>query len=408
MALLDWFRRKPSSKYDSLQLFQEVYGGTPTWAGVDVSLKDAMRVSVAFAAARVISEDCAKLPWKVMQQQGRDINPARSHPLFDLLATAPNALQTSFEFVETMLLHLVFCGNSYAWPSRVSGRIDEMWLFEPAWVTVKYKFQGAPQYLIKSPDGSVSMTLEADEVWHVRGPSWASYLGLDFIQLARQALGLSIAVEQGQARLQKDGVRLPGVLSVEGSLKADQYKQLRDWLEKEHQGSENAGRPMILDRAAKWTQTAMTNADAELLGQRAFLIEEVCRFMRVLPIMVQHTDGQAGYASIEQRFIAHGVHTIQPWITRIERSADKFLLTKAERAQGYYTKFNEKALLRTTTKDQMETMARAVLTGIQTRNEGRALLDLNPLPGLDDPLTPANTFVGEPPQVTPPNSGDQV
>jgi hypothetical protein len=33
-------------------------------------------------------------------------------------------------------------------------------------------------------------------IWHVRGPSWDGYLGLDVLQLAREALGLSIATEE--------------------------------------------------------------------------------------------------------------------------------------------------------------------------------------------------------------------
>lgn len=407
VGLFDRFRRQPAeSKYDTLDLWKEVYGGTPTWSGSTVSLEDAMRVAVAFACGRVISEDIAKLPWKLLRQDGGAIHPATEHPLYDLLSTAPNPLQTSFEFVETMGLHLCFSGNSFAYTPRVSGRIDEMWLLEPGWMTVHYEFQKQPRYEVKSPDGKVQMTLTGDEIWHVRGPSWSSVKGLQFMDLARQALGLTVALEKGQARLQKEGARVPGVLSVEGKLTDEQHKKLTAWIEKYHVGSDNAGRPMILDNAAKWAATAMTNVDAELSKMRAFQIEEVCRFMRVLPIMVQHSDGQAGYASVEQRFIAHGSHTIQPWITRIEKSADKNLLTRQERSEGYYTKFNEKALLRTTAKDQMEILARGVLTGILTRNGAREKLDENPLDGLDEPLTPANTFVGDPPQ--PPNSGDQV
>lgn len=403
MGLLDRFRRRPA-KYDTLDLFREIYGGVESWVGESITVQDAMRVSTAFACVRVISEDIAKLPWKVHRDTGSRIEVAFDHPLHDLLSTGPNPLQTGFEFVETMAIHLGFTNNAFAYAPRVSGRVDEMWLLEPGWVTVHYRFQQAPRYEIRSPDGRIRLDLSAEEVWHVRGPSWSSYIGLPFMELARQALGLTMALEKGQARFQKEGARVPGVLSVEGKLTEDQHKKLTGWLEKNHMGADNAGRPMILDHAAKWSSMAMTNVDAETSAMRKFQVEEVCRFFRVMPIMVQHSDGQAGYASIEQRFIAHGVHTIQPWITRIEKSADKNLLTPAERAQGYYTKFNEKALLRTTGKDQMELLSRGVLTGILTRNEARAKLDENPLDGLDEPLTPANMLT----DADPPTNGDQV
>ena len=396
MGILDRFRRRPA-KTDSLELFREIFGGQSSWAGKDVNLTTALKVSTALACGRVIAEGHAMLPWKVLLSQGKETSTAPTHPLYDLLAASPNELQTAFEFQETMGLHLAFCGNAYVWTPRVRGQIDEMWLIEPKWVTVKWKWPERPEYEVRTEDGRY-FRLIGDDIWHIRGPSWSSYAGMEFMKLAREALGLSMALEEGQAKLQSQGVKMPGYLSVDGNLTEEQQKKLKKWLKDEHTGSENAGVPMILDRAAKWMATAMSNVDAQVLDQRRFAVEEVCRFMRVLPIMVGHADKTATYASAEQMFLAHSMYTTGPWARRLEQSADKHLLTKADRAKGYYTKLNEKALLRMSAKDQMEYLARGVLTGILVRNEGRAALDLNPIAGLDEPLAPANTFVGNPPK----------
>jgi HK97 family phage portal protein len=411
VALRDWLsralnRRSDNQKTDSLELFREVYGGWGSvWANKDVSLTTTLQVATALACGRVIAECIALLPWKVMQRAGREIAPATQHPLYDKLAIEPNPLQTAFEFQETMGLHLAFTNNAYVWAPTVAGRIDALWLLEPGWVTCKHRWPDLPTYEIRVDDGR-TLSLTSNDVWHVRGPSWSSYVGLPFMQLARQALGLSMALEEGQARLQTNGVRMPGYLSVEGSLADDQHKKLMGWLEKYHTGTENAGRPMVLDRAAKWLATAMSNVDAQLLEQRRFAVEEVCRFMRVLPIMVGHTDKTASYASSEQMFLAHSMYTAAPWARRLEQSADKRLIGKADRARGYYSKLNEKAMLRMTARDQAEFLARMVLSGIYVRNEAREVMDLNPLPGLDEPLAPANTFAGNPPAPTDPAAGD--
>ena len=390
--------RGRESKTDTLELFREIYGGWgQTWAGKDVSLTTALQVSTALACGRVIAEGIAMLPWKVHQQRDREIQQALSHPLYDRLAASPNPLQTAFEFQETMGLHLAFCGNAYVWVPTVAGRVDSLWLLEPKWVTVKYKWPELPTYEVRTDDGRM-LKLSSAEMWHVRGPSWCSYTGLEFMQLARQALGLSMAIEEGQARLQSQGVRMPGYLAVEGSLTDEQQKKLTKWIETYHAGSENAGRPMVLDRAAKWLATSMSNVDAQTLDQRRFAVEEVCRFNRVLPIMVGHADKTATYASSEQMFLAHSMYTSGPWARRLEQSADKRLLSPADRAQGYYTKLNEKAMLRMAARDQMDYLARGVLSGIIVRNEARQVLDMNPLEGLDEPLAPANTFVGNPPE----------
>lgn len=387
--------RGQSRKMDTLELWREIYGGNESWTGKSVTVTTALQVSTALACGRVIAEGMAMLPWKVMQRQVRSILPAPAFPLYDKLATSPNPTQTAFEFQETMGLHLAFCGNAYVWTPRVSRKIDALYLIEPGWVTVKYKWPDLPTYEVRTAEGS-ALTLSSSDLWHIRGPSWCSYIGLEFTKLARQALGLSMAIEEGQAKIQGQGVNAPGLLSIDGNVTEDQQKKLRKWLD-ENSGSANAGRWPIVDRAAKFIPTTMTNVDGQTLEQRKFAVEEVCRFMRVLPIMVGHADKTQTYASSEQMFLAHAMYTAGPWARRLEQSADKWLLTPEDRAAGYYTNLNEKALLRMASKDQAEYLRSLAMTGIITRNEARAKLDENPLDGLDEPLTPVNTVAGDPP-----------
>ncbi len=114
-----------------------------------------------------------------------------------------------------------------------------------------------------------------------------------------------------------------------------------------------------------------------------------------MPIMVCSSDKATTYASAEQMFLAHVVHTLAPWYERIEQAIDCQLLTDEERAQGYYVKHVTQGLLRGALKDTAEYLYRLVNIGIMSRNEARNLLEMNPLDGLDEPLTPANMGIGE-------------
>ena len=158
----------------------------------------------------------------------------------------------------------------------------------------------------------------------------------------------------------------------------------------ENAGADNAGSVMLLDRNAKFMSQAMTGVDAQHLETRRNQIEEVCRFFRVLPIMIGYSDKAATYATAEQMFLAHVVHTLMPWYERIQQSAEVNLLTRAERQGGLYIKLQEAALLRGAMKDTAEYLYRLTTAGIMERNEARSKLDLNPIDGLDDPLTPIN------------------
>jgi HK97 family phage portal protein len=105
---------------------------------------------------------------------------------------------------------------------------------------------------------------------------------MDALDLAREAVGLSIAAEASQGRLHKNGVRSAGVYSVEGTLNAQQHKDLRKFLADNYAG-ENSGLPMVVDRGAKWLSMAMSGVDAQHLETRRFQVEEVCRAMGVAP-----------------------------------------------------------------------------------------------------------------------------
>lgn len=396
MAFRWKFWERSSRKMDSLELYREIFGGRQSWAGKEVNLQTALRVAVALACGRVIAEGCAMMPWKVLRRSGTSIQPEIGHGLYDKLNTQPNPLQSAFEFQEQIGMHLAFCGNAFVWTPTVRRQLDALYPLQPGWVTVKYRWPEPAQYEVRVGDGREMFTLSAAEVWHIRGPSWTGYMGLEFMDIARQALGLAMSLEEGQANLQGEGVKAPGYLQAEGNLSEEQENKLRLWLKK-HSDGKNAGGPLILDRKLSWVQTAMSNTDAQVIEQRKFAVEEVCRFMRVLPIMVGHADKTATYASAEQMFLAHVIYTLGAWARRLEQSADVRLLTPDERKAGLYTSLNEKALLRMAAKDQMEYLARGVLSGIIVRNEAREKLDMNPLDGLDEPLAPANTFVGNPP-----------
>jgi HK97 family phage portal protein len=376
-------------KQDPLALWAEIArAGRQSKAGPTINLDNALKVSTAFACLRILSQGCAQVPFKLLREtkEGdlKRIESARELPMYDLVASAPNGWQTSYEFREQLVIHAGL-GNAYVWKSMLGGRLLEMVLLDPARMTVKQPDEFAdPVYEYALRDGK-RLDFTKDTIWHVRGPSWAGFAGMDVLQLAREALGLSIATEDSHSRLHAKGVRPSGVYKVDGNLNPLQHKQLSDWIAKDLAGAENAGTPLILDRGATWMSTAMTGLDAQHLETRRFQLEEVCRFFGVSPFMIFHTDKAPTYASAEQFQIQHVVHTLSPWYARIEQSADVNLLTKQQRAQGLYFKFTAAGLLRGAMKDQGEFFAKMLGSGgtrqVLTQDEIRALLEFNPLGG---------------------------
>lgn len=389
----------------TMDLIRELMSGYKSATGKAVNTNTAMQVAAVYAVCRVLGEGVAQVPLKLMRE-GKDAkgrttrNPARENSLYGLMGFAPNDFQTSFEYREQVVLHCVLAGNHYSFINRgPRGRILELLPFMPHQVTVKRDKSWGLTYEVRSDDDGSTQVFPAEAIWHVKGPSWSGWQGLECVRIARDAIGLAMATEDAAAKLHKNGVSPSGVYSVEGTLNDDQYKALAKWVAQHISGSDNSGKPLILDRSAKWVQTSMTSVDAQSLDTRRFQIEEVCRFARVSPIMVYGSDKASTYAGSSANFLAHLVHTLSPWYQRLEQSMDKYLLTEKERADGYYFNFVEEGLLRANMVETKDVLLGYVNGGLMTPNEGRAKLDLDPMDDedSDDLRIPAN-IVGDVPE----------
>lgn len=383
---LPWSRKAEGGTIRSASELLKALGlGNITNSGAAVTLETALRVSTVLACARVIADGLAQVPLKLYRDTDGRKTPARDHPLWDKLHSRPSEVQTSFEFRETMALHLVLAGRFVAFKNVVRGRVEELLPLDPNGVTVK-----APARLGERPTYHVQFDgrmqeLSADQVWHVKGPSWNGWDGMHAIRQAREAIGLAIASEQSQARLHANGLRTSGTYSVEGKLQTKDYTDLLAFLRQHWGGSDKHALPMIVDRSAKWLPHTMTGVDAQAIETRRYQVEEICRALRVMPIMVGYSDKAATYASAEQMFLAHVVHTLAPWVARIEQSIDAHLLTEEDRRAGYYSHFTLDGLQRGAMKDRGDYLAKALGSGgspaWMTQDEVRALEELNPMGG---------------------------
>jgi HK97 family phage portal protein len=370
------------AKNSTLELFREIYGGRQSSSGATVNVETALETSTVFSICRVLADGVAQVPFRLYQTDGLSRMIATDHPLNMLINRRPNRWQTSFEFRETMMFHLVLTGNFFSYINRVGRNrtIKELIPLMPGDVEVCRLPDMTIEYRVRGPDGS-TQTFHQGDIWHVRGPSWNGWRGLDAVKYARNAIGLSMALETAHANLHKYGSQTSGLLSVEGNLGPERYKELAEWLDQYSIGGARYQKPMLLDKAAKWMTMAMTGVDSQHLETRRFQLEELCRGARVMPIMVGHSDKTAAYASSEQMFLAHVVHSLSPWYERIEQSADVFLLTDDELRQGYYTKFTSNGLMRGAADARANFYAKALgsggTKGWMTQNEVRDSEDMD-------------------------------
>lgn len=397
--MIRWpWQKKDKTINSAAELARELLASASARSGVSVNWRTALQATTALACARVIGEGLAQVPLKLHKtRSGGGSDVSYGHPLHALVHDAPNNSTTSYEWRETAGLHLVFAGNAYAYKVRdARGQILELLPIEPGAITPKRDSQRRLKYEMRLSDGT-STTIEAENMLHLPGPSWDGWQGLDGVKLAREAIGLSLAAEEHNARMFSNGARLGGVLSTESTLSKDQLELLRESWKASQGGLANAYKTAILFGGLKFQAMSMPNDQAQMVELRGQQVEEVCRAFRVLPIMVGHADKAATYASAEQMFLAHVVHTMGPWYARLEQRLNMSLLSIEERRQGYFFRFNVAGLLRGSHEARANYFSKALGAGgspaWMSQDEVRDYEDLNPMGGTAA-LLPIATNVG--------------
>jgi HK97 family phage portal protein len=380
-----WGERKAITSADLHLLLS---GGTVSSSGVRVDWKTSLQASVVLACARVISEGLSQIPFRLMRTADGRREPATDHPLYDLFEWQTNAWQTSTEFVDQVGIHLAMTGNAYVWINRVGGRPVEMFAWPPS--AVESTLSGfLIRYTLTLADGR-RVAVPASDIWHLRGPSWEGWVGMDVVNLARESIGLSLAAEKVVSANMANGAKLSGILTTDASLSKEQRAALRESWQESQAGASNAGKIAVMSNGMRFAAMQSTAVDAQQIENRKFAVEEICRAFRVMPIMVGYSDKTSTYASAEQMFQAHVTHTMGPWYRRIERSAAVRFLSDDERGDGYYFKFFAQGLLRGAVKDRGEFYSGLYNIGAINPNEIRELEDMNPYAGGEKYRVPLN------------------
>ena len=219
------------------------------------------------------------------------------------------------------------------------------------------------------------VNLKPSDVLHIPGLGFDGVVGYSPIALEKSAIGLGIAAEEYGSKFFSNGARPSGILVHPNTVKDP--SALRASWNAAFTGSANAGKVAVLEENMHFEPLTMPNNEAQFLETRKFQVNEICRIFRVPPHMIGDLD-RATFSNIEHQSISFAVHTIRPWLVRIEQAMNRALFPDNEKGR-FYVQFNLDGLMRGDYKSRMEGYAIARQNGWMSANEIRELENLNPL-----------------------------
>jgi len=356
----------------SADLAAFILSGSDTWAGTQVSEQTAMNVAAFFAGIRYVSEDIGKLPWPVYERVSDDERrKATDSPYWRLLHDEPNGWQDSQQFRELGTTIAMLRGDFVALKNVVRGEVRELLPVKPSHVVIEQD-EGTYEltYRVRTKGGVMEFT--QDQVFHFRGYSLDGVHGASILALARQDLGVSLALLKHGAATFKNGAKPGGVYKHPGELSERAFERLKADLD-ELKG-EGAGGALILEEGMDWTQIGMSNEDAEFLASNRFQITQFSRWIRIAPHKLFELE-RSTFTNIEHQSIEYVQDTLMTWGQRWDSAARRQVLP---RSAGLYAEHNYDAQLMTTSKERAEVGRIAVGRPWMTGNEFRRLNNLPP------------------------------
>jgi HK97 family phage portal protein len=226
------------------------------------------------------------------------------------------------------------------------------------------------------------------ELWHIRGLSSDGIVGLNPIEIAREAVGLGLSAQDYGARFfQNDAKPGGGWIEFPGNFKD---KSARDTFRESFQAAQtglNRGKIAVLEYGMKFHELGLTNKDSQFLEARQYQVGDIARMFRIPPHLVGDLS-KATFSNIEQQSLDFVIYTMTPWAERWESSIESNLLLEQDR--NIEVEFDFAGLLRGDQSARSMFYHNGILDGWMTRNQARESENMEPIDGLDEPLMPLN------------------
>jgi len=357
--------------------FWSKFFGGPNAAGQVVTLDTALTLSTVWSCVRLISETIATLPLNLYERDGERRKVATGHTLQSVLHVSPNFEDTPVEFWEGVVASIALQGISVSLRD-VNGAGDVSGLRTPRSC---YPVRDSNQRLLYRTtflDGR-QLDLQPNQVFAIKGFSDGrrSDTGLSAIRYGAQTFGNAQAVEESVGKTFQNGIQSSGFFQLDNpaiKLDDEKRKQIQKVLD-EFTGSTNAGKKMLLEAGLSYKDMNLNPEDAQMLQTRAFNVEEICRWFRVPPFMIGHTEKVTSWGTgLEQQMLGFVAFCLAPYLTRIEQAINKRLLKTGEQGR-FYAKFSLEGLLRGDMEARAAFYASALQNGWMNRDDVRALED---------------------------------
>lgn len=280
-------------------IVKTVTPGQPVWTKKDYALlaeAGYQNVATVFACVKIIASTASRVPWLLDDGRGNEIE---RHPLLDLLAR-PNDRDSGIVFTEKVLSFELLAGNSYIYMARSGLTKLDGGAYPPRYL---YSLRPDRMKAVASSDwrqpiafweytaASQKVPFKIEDIVHLlEFHPTNDWYGLSRLEVAARDVDISNQAKAWNKSILQNFMTPAGLFNFKNGLQEEQREDFRKEVEQSSAGTDNAGKFIITEGEATWTQMSMVPKDLDWQNGQKQTMRQICAIFGVPSMLLGDTE----------------------------------------------------------------------------------------------------------------------
>lgn len=307
--------------------------GKPIWTDrnyIHLTEESYVKNVIANRCISIITKSASSVPIKIRNKKTKQV--IEEHKILNLLKK-PNPSSNKNIFFETIYSHKLIAGNVYIRMIKNNQNIpQELYILRPDRITIlagntdiplayKYKFNSTETIF------KVDQLTGESDILHIKNFNPINdWYGLSQVEPASYSIDQHNEASKWNQAILQNGAKPSGALIVKNDnfLTNDQFTRLKEQLNNEFSGSENAGKPMLLEGGLDWKEISLSPKEMDFLEMKHSTARDIALSFGV-PSQLIGIPGDNTYSNMSEARLFLWEQTILPNIDIILSSLNNWL-----------------------------------------------------------------------------------
>ncbi|PIR33989.1 MAG: phage portal protein [Alphaproteobacteria bacterium CG11_big_fil_rev_8_21_14_0_20_44_7] len=254
------------------------------------------------------------------------------HPLGKLIVK-PNPCCGGTEFFESLYSYKLIAGNCYILALGADDEAPfELHSLRPDRVSIITGRDGMPSVYRYQIQGNKYKDYAARKILHLKNfHPLDDWYGLSPVEAAAYSIDQHNQSGEWNQALLQNGARPSGALIVKqangdagGYLSEDQYNRIKNQVDEQFSGYENAGRPLLLEGGLDWREMSLKPKDMDFINMKHSAARDIALAFGVPPQLLG-IPGDNTYSNLAEARLALWEQTVIPLVEKLVEAMNSWL-----------------------------------------------------------------------------------